>query len=204
MHRRLPPMRIEPLVRRAAGHIRRPARGRAPPADGAPAEAAGAGGAGARSSGRGAGRTGRTLAGSFSGSSSSRRPRPTAASRCSRPPCGASPDARSPSPSPRLARSSFCAGIGSSSMRGMRGGAAGGPLRRRRDEGCAAPAASAASAGSVSGNSDGFGCIGRMVTSSMAVIGSTAAATAALAAVSIASGVGGGMCTGCAARATPA
>ena len=38
-----------------------------------------------------------------------------------------------------------------------------------------------------SGNNDGFGCIGRIVTSSVAVICCTAAATAALAADSIAS-----------------
>ena len=47
-----------------------------------------------------------------------------------------------------------------------------------------------------SGNSDGFGCIGRMVTSSSAVIGCSAAATAALAAVSIPAEAGAGLWTG--------
>ena len=91
-------MGIEPLVNRAPGvfghrlrtaRLRRPCdrtgrrrRGTVNGGGGARSR----GGGGARSAGRGAGRTGRTLLGIFSDSCSSRRPRPTAASRRSRPP----------------------------------------------------------------------------------------------------------------------
>ncbi len=61
----------------------------------------------------------------------------------------------------------------------------GGALRRRRNEGARCRRQSAGGAAICSGNNDGFGGIGRMVTSS--IIGRTAAATAALAAFSIAS-----------------
>ena len=61
-------------------------------------------------------------------------------------------------------------------------------LRRGRDEGARRRRLEPLRLGAAgSGNSDGFGWNGRMVTSSTEVIGNTAAATAALAAFSIAS-----------------
>ncbi len=104
---------------------------------------------------------------SASSSSCSRRPRPTAASRCSS-------DVRrfsgcSSGSSPRRARSSFCAGTGSSSMRGMR------MLRDGIRSGCGGMNASGScgsgplTAGSM--NNDGFGPSGRMVTSGRSAAG---------------------------------
>ena len=65
-------------------------------------------------------------------------------------------------------RISFCAGSGSSSIRGMRGVPDRRTLRLRRDERCAAPAPASRSgrSGAAPTNSDGFGGIGRIVTSS--------------------------------------
>ena len=102
-------------------------------------------------------------------------------------PCAASPEARLADASPRMTRSSFWAGTGNSSIRGIRcprfaGRSGVGGMKAVGAGGSWA----ALGSGVGSGNSDGFGCIGRIVTSSM-VIGSTAAATAALAAFSIAS-----------------
>ena len=72
-------------------------------------------------------------------------------------------------------------------MRGMRGrlGTRSGAGGMKAPETGGSNALGSAAEGS--GNSDGFGWIGRMVTSSTEVIGSTAAATAAFAAFSIAS-----------------
>ena len=72
-------------------------------------------------------------------------------------------------PGMRRGRLTVRSGAGGMKARGVGGGSTGGAI--------------------CSGNSDGLGGIGRMVTSS--IMGKTAAATAALAAASIASGVGG-------------
>ena len=72
-------------------------------------------------------------------------------------------------PGMRRGRLTVRSGAGGMKARGVGGGSTGGAI--------------------CSGNSDGLGGIGRMVTSS--IMGRTAAATAALAAASIASGVGG-------------
>ena len=148
----------------------------------------------ARSAGREGGRTGRMFEAALSASSSSsRRPRPTAASRRSKPPLRFSGCSVSEC-SPRRARSSACAGRGNSSNSGMRRGRFG---RRSGAGGMNALGAAASTiAGDGSGNREGLRGMGRTVTSSTR--GRTARATAALAAVSIASAV----C--CAAPGSPA
>ena len=88
--------------------------------------------------------------------------------------------------SPRLARSSFWAGRGSSSIRGMRGGRLAVTLRRRRDEGARRRRLRSRCGAGCSGTAKASA--GSAGWSRPRPIGRTAAATAALAAVSIASG----------------
>ncbi len=106
-------------------------------------------------------------------------------------PCAASPECSAAGRSPRMTRSSFCAGTGSSSIRGIRGarfagrsGAGGMKARRRRrlrPPWARPPAPGTATASAASAGS----------SRPPSVIGSTAAATAALAAFSIASAARG-------------
>ena len=138
MHRRLPPERIEPLVGRAPGIFGdrlRSARFRRPRGRTLRRHAAAA----ARATGRAA--AGWPAACGLLSPLRGGRGRPRRAAAAG--PSGAFPDARVPVASPRLARSSFWAGSGSSSIRGMRGArcparSGGGGMKARGKAGSAA------------------------------------------------------------------